>query len=79
MLTFTLCVRAAVNDMNSIHRSILARSLMAAAVSMIFTITEHPRVHAEAVIGADGAAGYFCPDFYTGRALGEMLATASRR
>jgi hypothetical protein len=44
-------------------------------VSLIFTITEHPRVHAETVIGADGAAGYDCPDFTRGCALGEMLAT----
>jgi hypothetical protein len=43
---------------------------MAAAVSLIFTITEHPRVHAETVIGADGAAGYDCPDFYTGMCTG---------
>jgi hypothetical protein len=47
-------------DMRSIHRSILARALMAGVASLAFVMMGAIGVRAETVGGADGAPGAFC-------------------
>jgi hypothetical protein len=46
--------------MESIHRSILPRALMAGAASLAFMMTGAGGVRAETVSGADGTPGQFC-------------------